>query len=143
MSSIYSSNRNRTNKTQNISKSHKEKSPVNNKKNPKKILITSVIVNVIVAALFIAFLFIVTSRDIQREVYAKLVLLPIAAFVGAFISVLLNKDLLINLAGSAAVLLLAYLIFVDFSFMVIPWLIFYLISAVLGIAISFIAGTFR
>ena len=143
MSSIYSSNRNRTNKTDKINNSCKEKSPVNKKKNLKKILITSVIVNAIVVALFIAFLFIVTSREIQREVYAKLVLLPIAAFAGAFISVLLNKDLLINLAGSAAVLLLAYLIFVDFSFMVIPWLLFYLINAILGIAISFIAGTFH
>ena len=80
MSSIYSSNRNRTNKTDKINNSCKEKSPVNNKKNLKKILITSVIVNAIVVGLFIAFLFIVTSREIQREVYAKLVLLPIAAF---------------------------------------------------------------
>ena len=91
----------------------------------------------------IVFSFIAISRAETRETYTKLVLLPIAAFVGSFISVLLNKDLIMNLAGCAAVMFLAYLIFVNFSFMVIPWLILYAASAIIGILSSYIARTFR
>lgn len=113
------------------------------KKDTKRILITSVVVNIIIAAIFIVISYLIVSLEENREAYTKLVFLPIAAFVGAFISTLLNKDLLMNLAGSAAIVALSFLIFVNFSLLVIPWLLLYMISAILGIATAFIASTFR
>lgn len=135
MSSINSKNNNTTAK--------KDNGKNNDTRDIKRILITSAIVNAIVVTVVIVFSFIAISRAETRETYTKLVLLPIAAFVGSFISVLLNKDLIMNLAGCAAVMFLAYLIFVKFSFMVIPWLILYAASAIIGILSSYIARTFR
>ena len=135
MSSINSKNNNTTAKKYNGKN--------NDTRDIKRILITSAIVNAIVVTVVIVFSFIAISRAETRETYTKLVLLPIAAFVGSFISVLLNKDLIMNLAGCVAVMFLAYLIFVNFSFMVIPWLILYAASAIIGILSSYIARTFR
>lgn len=140
MSSIYGNNRSRNN-DKDIQRASKKASSVQN--DNKRILITSAIVNAITVAIFVVFLFIAVSNSSDREIYAKYVIIPIAAFVGAFISVLLNKDLTMNLAAGAAILLLTYLIFVEFSFMAIIWLLFYLLSAVIGIVAAFIAKTFR
>lgn len=140
MSSIYGNNRSRNN-DKDIQRASKKARSVQN--DNKRILITSAIVNAITVAIFVVFLFIAVSNSSDREIYAKYVIIPIAAFVGAFISVLLNKDLTMNLAAGAAILLLTYLIFVEFSFMAIIWLLFYLLSAVIGIVAAFIAKTFR
>jgi len=151
MSSIYSSNRSRNN---NNERTKRNVSETNHSKNShkrsrydqddkKRILVASAIVNVITVAVFMVFLFIAVSNSADRAIYAKYVIIPIAAFVGAFISVLLNKDFFMNIAAGAAILFLTYLIFVDFSFMAILWLLFYLLSAVIGIIAAYIAKTFR
>ena len=114
-----------------------------NQKDIKRIFLTSVIACTITVAVLIVFSYVALSPEDIREVYTKLVLLPIAAFVGSFISCLLNKDLFVNLLGNAAVLFLTYLIFVELSFMVILWLLFYAVSAVIGIMAAYIAKTFR
>lgn len=140
MSSIYGSNRSRNN-NKNIQRANRKVRPVQN--DNKRILITSAVVNAITVAIFFVFLFIAVSDENDRAIYAKYVIIPIAAFIGAFISVLLNKDLVMNLAAGAAILLLTYLIFVEFSFMAILWLLFYLLSSVIGIIAAYIAKTFR
>ena len=115
----------------------------NNQKDTKKILLTSAIVSAITVAVLIVFSYIALSPDNVREVYTKFVILPMAAFVGSFIAGLINKDFFMNLLGNAAVLFLTFLIFIDFSFTVILWLIFYAVSAVIGIMAAYIAKTFH
>lgn len=136
MSSIYSKGTQTTN-------TKKRETKGNLQKDTNKILLTSVVVSVIAVAVLIVFSYVALSPDTIREVYTKLVLLPVAAFVGSFISCLLNKDFFMNLLGNAAVLFLAFLIFIDFSFTVILWLLFYAVSAVIGIMTAYIAKTFR
>lgn len=136
MSSIYGKG------TQTINTKKTETKKVN-QKDTKKIFLTSVIVTAITVAILIVFSYIALSPDEIREVYTKLVLLPIAAFVGSFVSCLMNKDFFMNLLGNAAVLFFAFFIFVELSFTVILWLFFYAVSAVIGIMTAYIAQTFR
>lgn len=136
MSSIYGKG------TQTINTKKTETKKVN-QKDTKKIFLTSVIVSAITVAILIVFSYIALSPDEIREVYTKLVLLPIAAFVGSFVSCLMNKDFFMNLLGNAAVLFFAFFIFVELSFTVILWLLFYAVSAVIGIMTAYIAKTFR
>lgn len=136
MSSIYGKG------TQTINTKKTETKKVN-PKDTKRIFLTSVIVTAITVAILIVFSYIALSPDEIREVYTKLVLLPIAAFVGSFVSCLMNKDFFMNLLGNAAVLFFAFFIFVELSFTVILWLLFYAVSAVIGIMTAYIAQTFR
>ena len=148
MSSIYGNNRSRDNDKhiQRANSGARKRNSSPKKRvdtDNKRILITSAVVNAIIMAVFVVFLFIAVSDGSDRAIYAKYVIIPIAAFVGAFISVLLNKDLVINLAAGAAISLLTFFIFVDFSFMAFLWLLFYLLSAVIGIIAAYIAKTFH
>ena len=147
MSSIYGNNRGRKNdkdiKRVNGGARQRNSAPRRRSDDNKRVLITSAVVNAMTMAVFIVFLFIAVSDGSDRAIYAKYVIIPIAAFVGAFISVLLNKDLLMNLAAGAAISLLTFFIFVEFSFLAILWLLFYLLSAVIGIIAAYVAKTFR
>ena len=119
MSSIYGSNRSRNNdkdiQRANGGTRQRNSAPRRRSDNDnKRVLITSAVVNAITMAVFVVFLFIAVSDGSDRAIYAKYVIIPIAAFVGAFISVLLNKDLVMNLAAGAAISLLTFFIFVEF-----------------------------
>lgn len=147
MGSIYGNNKNTTSKNNRSSNENKQndvfEEKINDTQKNKKVLLSSVVISVVVVAILIVFSYIALSPDNIREVYTKLVLLPIAAFVGSFISCLINKDFFMNLLGNAAVLFFTYLIFIDLSFMVVLWLIFYAVNAIIGIMTAYIAKTFR
>ena len=125
--------------------SQKNKQNVQAVKNttPLRIVITAAVINIIVVAIMVVFSFIVISSPETREIFTKLVFLPITAFAGSFISLLFNKKLIMNVAGGAVVWFIAFLIFVDFSFWAFTWLLFYMANALLGFMSSYIARTFH
>lgn len=147
MGSIYGNRRDiNTETTKNINSKEIKKDNVrrnNYHKDIKKILLTAAVVNFVVAAILIVFSFIAIAQPDSRAIYIKFVFLPVIAFVGSFISGLLNKDFFMNISGCAIILLLTFFIFVEFSFSAIIWVLFYLISSIIGIMSSYIATTFK
>ena len=97
--------------------------------------IFSVIVSLIITTIFIILTYVLIDGD-YRSTYTKMLFLPISSFCMCFLLRFLSKDILMNFAGSMVVLLVAFLIFVDFSWSVLLWLLFYLVNGILGMIIA-------
>lgn len=104
--------------------------------------VVSLIINLIITAIFVIASVIMISGE-YREIYIKLLFLPLASFVAGFVTKFVNKDGLMNIAGTIAIQFIAFLIFVDFSFIVFLWLLFYLVNTLIGAFIATVARTFR
>ncbi len=113
------------------------------KHDKRKTAVTALIINTAVTAVMIALSFILISSADSRVIYTNFLFLPVSAFAGAFLSFLINRDLLINALCSAAVFLIAHLIFVECSFWAILWLFFYMLNAFIGYLAGLVARTFR
>lgn len=143
MSHIYGSNRQNNNRNDGQSEKTARVSPEPKNKDKRKVVLTSVIVNAAIAAVMIVFSFILISSPESREIYTNFLFLPVSAFAGAFLSFLLNKNLLINASCSAAVFLLAHFIFVEFSLWAVLWTLFYMLNAFIGFLAGLVVRTFH
>ena len=108
-----------------------------------RIVIPAMIVNVSIAMILVVLSYVLISSPEAREIYTKLIFIPVTAFAGAFISFLLRKSLLINAACSGFVCFLLYLIFVDFSAWALLWTLFYLLNAFIGFLAALVVRTFH
>ena len=105
--------------------------------------LTACIVNIVTAALMIVFSYILISSPASREIYTRFLFLPVSAFAGAFISFLIQKELLINASVSVLIHIIAHLIFVSFSFSALVWGLFYFINAFVGFMAALVVRTFH
>ena len=108
-----------------------------------RIAVTAAIVNLVTSSIMIVLSFLVVSSGDSREIYTKLLFLPVSAFIGAFVSFLLHKELVVNASVSAAVHLIMHLIFVNFSFWSLLWALFYFVNAMVGFMSGLIVRTFH
>lgn len=97
--------------------------------------IFSIIANLIVTAIMIVISCILIDGD-YRDVYIKLLFLPISSFCGNFIVRFINNDIMINMAASMVVSIIAFMIFVNVSLTMLLWVLFYLVNGMLGMMIA-------
>lgn len=143
MSHIYGRNRNHNAADNGQSQKTAYDRPESPKKDSRKIAITAAAVNIGIAAVMIVFSFMFISSPDSREIYTNFLFLPVSAFAGAFLSFLLNKNLLINASCSAVVFLIAHLIFVELSPWALLWTLFYMLNAFIGFLAGLVVRTFH
>ena len=97
--------------------------------------IFSLVANLIVTAIMIVISCILIDGD-YRDVYIKLLFLPISSFCGNFIVRFVNNDILINMAASIVVSIIAFMLFVNVSLTMLLWAMFYLVNGILGMMIA-------
>ncbi len=102
----------------------------------------SAIVNFFVTAVFIIISILFIYGD-SRDIYIKLLMLPLAAFVGGFAMKLINKDTIMNVAGVLPVHLIAFLIFVKPTFVVFLWILFYALNSLIGNLLATVVKNFK
>ena len=76
-------------------------------------------------------------------IYYQMVFLPLSAFVGAFFTLLRTRNVLLGLTVPYIVHLLLYWIMVGLSLSVILWMLLYIFSGFIGLAIGYIVVTHR
>ena len=138
MNSLYGNHKRPAGDRKNVTKT-----PVPPQKEPYRKAITAAIVNLTIAAILIILSYLLISSPAARSVYMKLLILPVSAFAGAFVTFLLQKEFLVNASCIAGIFLILHLIFVDFSFFALLWVLFYLLHAFIGFLSAFIVRTFR
>lgn len=95
----------------------------------------SAVVNLIVTAIMIVISCILIDGD-YIDVYIKLLFLPISSFCGNFIVRFINNDIMMNMVASIVVSIIAFMIFVNVSWTMLFWALFYLVNGILGMLIA-------